>query len=98
MDRVICGDNQFFGINHLSDEKSRAQEVRFKNDVDIIKVIDDAIDVGIKTFMCTTHDRMRNICAHITENQQEYKDFPRDRNPKWKTVKYECKIKDGFQA
>ena len=30
--------------------------------------------------------------------QQEYKDFPRDRNPKWKTVKYECKIKDGFQS
>ena len=35
MDRVIFGDNQFFGVNHLSDEKSRAQAVRFKDDAAI---------------------------------------------------------------
>ena len=27
-----------------------------------------------------------------------YEDFPRDRNPRWKTIKYECKIKDSVQA
>ena len=75
MDRVIFGDNQFFGVNHLSDEKSRAQAVRFKDDEAIIKVIDDAIDVGLNTFMCTTHDRIANICEHIRNNEEKYKDF-----------------------
>ena len=75
MDRVIFGDNQFFGVNHLSDEKSRAQAVRFKDDAAIIKVIDDAIDIGLNTFMCTTHDRMANICEHIRKNEKKYKDF-----------------------
>ena len=32
MDRVILGDNQFFAVNHLSDERSRAQAIRFKED------------------------------------------------------------------
>lgn len=30
--------------------------------------------------------------------QQEYEDFPKDRNPRWTKVKYECKIKDGVQT
>jgi hypothetical protein len=25
MDRVLFGDNQFFGVNHMSEEKARAQ-------------------------------------------------------------------------
>ena len=75
MDRVIFGDNQFFGVNHLSDEKSRAQAVKFKDDTAIIKVIDDAIDVGLNTFMCTTHDRIANICKHIRNDQEQYKNF-----------------------
>lgn len=75
MDRVIFGDNQFFAVNHLSDEKSRAQAIRFKDDKNIIDVLDDAIDCGINTFMCTTHDRIANICDFIRSNPEKYKDF-----------------------
>ncbi len=25
MDRLLFGDNQFFGVNHMSEEKARAQ-------------------------------------------------------------------------
>lgn len=75
MNKVLFGDNQFFGVNHLSDEKSRAQSMRFKDDSAIIKVLDQAIESGIKTFMCTTHDRIGNICEHIRQNPQGYKDF-----------------------
>jgi len=42
MDRVLFGDNQFFAVNHLSDEKSREQAIRFKDDSTIIKVLDQA--------------------------------------------------------
>lgn len=75
MEKVIFGDNQFFAVNHASDEKSRAQAIRFKDDSSIIKVLDQAIDLGINTFMCTTHDRIANICDHIRANPEKYKDF-----------------------
>ena len=54
MDKVLFGDNQFFAVNHLSDEKSREQAIRFKDDATIIKVLDQAMETGINTFMCTT--------------------------------------------
>lgn len=75
MDKVLFGDNQFFAVNHLSDEKSRAQAIRFKTDDAIIKVLDSAIDLGINTFMCTTHDRIGNICDHLRNNKERYRGF-----------------------
>lgn len=75
MEKVLFGDNQFFGVNHLSDEKSRAQTMRFKDDASIIKVLDDAKSLGIHTFMCTTHDRIGSICDHIRANPAEYRNY-----------------------
>ena len=37
MERILFGDNQFFGVNHSSDEKSRAQAILFKEDASILK-------------------------------------------------------------
>ncbi|MGZ3832369.1 MAG: hypothetical protein ACXVB0_02510 [Mucilaginibacter sp.] len=74
MERVIFGDNQFFGINHSSDEKSRAQAIKFKDNQAIVDVLDIAIEEGINTFMCTTHDRIADICK-ILRSDNKYKDF-----------------------
>jgi len=75
MEKVIFGDNQFFAVNHLSDEKSRAQSIRFKDDSSIIRVLSQVNSMGIKTFMCTTHDRIANICEHILNNSAEFDGF-----------------------
>ncbi|HJV76961.1 MAG TPA: hypothetical protein VJ602_01165 [Paludibacter sp.] len=75
MEKVLFGDNQFFAVNHASDEKSRRQSIQFKEDASILKVIDQAIDLGINTFMCTTHDRISNICNHMRANPKRYMDF-----------------------
>ena len=75
MDRAILGDNQFFAVNHLSDEKSRMQAIRFKDDKAIIDVLDNARTCGINTFMCTTYDRIGSICNYMRQNREEYKDF-----------------------
>ena len=75
MDKVLLGDNQFFAVNHASDEKARAQSIQFKEDTAIIRVLDQSIELGINTFMCTTHDRIANICDHIRSNPSKYKDF-----------------------
>lgn len=75
MEKVLFGDNQFFAVNHLSDEKSRQQAMRFKDLESIIRVLDQAIDTGINTFMCTTHERIGEVCDHMRKNPDKYKDF-----------------------
>ena len=75
MERILFGDNQFFAVNHISDKKSRAQAIQFKNDKAIIKTLDQAREAGINTFMCTTHDRISNICDIIRQDPGKYKDF-----------------------
>ncbi len=75
MDRILFGDNQFFAVNHISDEKSRAQSIRFKDDEAIINTLDIARDAGLNTFMCTTHDRIANICDFIRANPDRYSNY-----------------------
>ncbi len=75
MDRIIFGDNQFFGVNHMSEEKARQQALRFKDTAAIIEVLDRAYEMGIRTFMCTTHDRIGDVCDHMRANPERYKDF-----------------------
>jgi len=75
MERILFGDNQFFAVNHLSDEKARAQSIQFRKNEAIIKVLDTTIELGIKTFMCTTHDRIAEICDHIRANPEKYRGF-----------------------
>lgn len=75
MERILYGDNQFFAVNHISDEKSRAQSIKFKDDGAIIKTLDHAIEAGVNTFMCTTHDRIAQICDIIRANPEKYKSF-----------------------
>jgi hypothetical protein len=75
MERILFGDNQFFAVNHISDEKSMAQSIKFKEDSAIIKTLDYAMEAGVNTFMCTTHDRIANICEIIRNNPDKYKDF-----------------------
>jgi len=72
MDRVLFGDNQFFGVNHMSEEKARAQSMRFKTARAMIDVLDIAYECGIKTFMCTTHDRVEEICDHFRAHPEKY--------------------------
>lgn len=75
MDRLLFGDNQFFGVNHMSEEKARAQSMRFQDIQSIVDVLDTAYDEGIKTFMCTTHERIAEICDRWRANPQRYKDY-----------------------
>jgi hypothetical protein len=75
MDRLLFGDNQFFGVNHMSEEKARAQAMRFQSTDAIIDVLDAAYHEGVRTFMCTTHDRISAVCEHVRANPDRYADF-----------------------
>lgn len=75
IDRVLFGDNQFFGVNHMSEDKARAQAMRFQHLPAILETLDAAYQEGIRTFMCTTHDRVGEICDHFRANGDEYPDY-----------------------
>ncbi len=75
MDKLLFGDNQFFGINHMSEEKARAQAMRFQKTDAIMDVLDIAYDTGVRTFMCTTHDRISEIADRVRANPNRYADF-----------------------
>lgn len=72
MDRILFGDNQFFGINHMSEEKARQQMMRFQDIGEIMHVLRSARDAGIDVFMCTTHERMGEVAAIVRAAPQDW--------------------------
>lgn len=75
MDHLLFGDNQFFGVNHMSEEKARAQAMRFQDIGAVIDVLDNAYDEGVRSFMCTTHDRIALVCDHMRAHPARYAGF-----------------------
>jgi len=75
IDRVLFGDNQFFGINHMSEDKARDQAVRFQDTEAVIAVLDSALDEGIRTFMCTTHERIGDVCTYMRQHPERYAEY-----------------------
>ena len=75
MDRIMYGDNQFFGVNHMSEDKARAQLMKFRDVDAIMKVLDGAYDAGLRTFMCTTHDAIGEVDERIAAQPERYEGF-----------------------
>ena len=75
MDRIIFGDNQFFGINHMSEDKAQELGEKFKGLKAITEVLDIAYDCGIRAFMMNTHEKAKEICDHFTKNPARYADL-----------------------
>lgn len=75
LDKIIFGDNQFFGINHMSEEKAQALSEKFRNLKAITDVIDLAYDAGIRAFMINTHSRANDICDYFRNNASRFSDL-----------------------
>jgi hypothetical protein len=70
MDRILFGDNQFFGINHVSDEKSRQLSIKFRKDAAVLQTLKIVQQNSINTFMCTTHDRMIDLSKAMSQDHE----------------------------
>ncbi len=75
IDRILIGDNQFWGVNHVSDERGRQTAIRFSDTKEIMKVLDFSYDIGIRTFVCTTNQRVSEIADVIRANPSRYRDY-----------------------
>jgi hypothetical protein len=74
-DQIIFGDNQFFGINHMSETKAQIQSERFRDLKAITDLIGIAYDCGIRAFMLNTHERAKDICDHFRKYSARYPDL-----------------------
>lgn len=75
MERILFGDNQFFGINHMSEEKARQQAMRFQNIDAIADVLQSALRAGAGGFMCTTHDTIAKIADRVRAEPEQWRGF-----------------------
>ena len=72
IDRIIFGDNQFFGINHMSQDKAQERAERFAKLENVMAVYDHAIDAGIDAIMLNSNDRALGICDAFRANPAKY--------------------------
>lgn len=72
IDKIILGDNQFFGINHRSQEKAEELLRRFSKLENIIEVYENAFDCGINAIMLNSNQRAQDICDYFRENKNKY--------------------------
>jgi len=78
MDKVIFGDNQFFGVNHMSEQTAIKQAQKFKTADDIYKTLEYVNRIGIKSFMFTTHNQLEPVLGMMKANPQfdDFKLYP----------------------
>ena len=72
IDNIIFGDNQFFGINHMSQEKAQHLSEKFFDFSAILDVYQMAFDSGVRAIMLNSNDRAKEICKHFILNKSKY--------------------------
>src|SRR6267154_886720 len=75
IDKLVYGDNQFFGINHRSQDKAKQQADRFRTLDSITEMYEAAISCGIKGIMLNSNDRAGPICDWFRERHRDYGDL-----------------------
>jgi len=78
MDKIIFGDNQFFGVNHMSEQTAIKQAQKYRTPEDIYKTLEYVNDIGIKSFMFTTHNQLEPVLKLIKKNPKfdDFKLYP----------------------
>jgi len=69
---VILGDNQFFGINHMSQEKAQQLAERFNDISAVFKAYEMAYELGIRAFMLNSNDKAEEICDYFRSHRREF--------------------------
>lgn len=72
VDKIIFGDNHFFGINHMSQEKAQQLAEKFFDISVIYDIYQNAIDSGIRAIMLNSNERAPDICRHFMDHHSEY--------------------------
>lgn len=65
---ILLGDNPFFGIDHLSQDRARKRMDHLKGLDKIIDIIQFSLDSGIKGFVVSTHPQLKDLINRMKES------------------------------
>lgn len=72
IDKIIFGDNQFFGINHMSQEKAQQLGEQFFNIENIFDVYRLVFEAGVQSIMLNSNHRAEEICTNFRNKKSEF--------------------------
>ncbi len=72
LDSLILGDNQFFGINHMSQEKGQQLAERFSDLGQVYKAYHAAHNLGIRAFMLNSNEKALEICNYLRAHKSDF--------------------------
>ena len=72
IDKIVFGDNQFFGINHRSQDKAEEMAKKFSDIQNIFEVYDNTFDCGVKAVMLNSNDRAAEITEYFRQHKDKY--------------------------
>jgi len=78
LDRVILGHNQFFGVDHLSQDKGNEKYKKFGEIENVIGFLRQCDNLGIKNMMMSTHPNAGGIVREMSNDKSlsEWKLYP----------------------
>jgi len=65
---ILLGDNPFFGVDHLSQEKARKRMKVLTGFEKISDVMEFVSNLGVKGFVVSTHPQLKFLIKHMKEN------------------------------
>lgn len=74
MDKVLFGDNQFYGVNHLSNEKGKQTAIKFGTSEAVLDFLGYVVVEGINTFVCSTRPQIIPL-MELIRNDKRFKNF-----------------------
>lgn len=75
LDKIVFGDNQFFGINHMSQEKAQQLAEKYFDIRNIHRTYDIAFENGIRAVMLNSNARAKEICDYFRTHSAKYGDI-----------------------
>lgn len=75
IDKIVYGDNQFFGINHRSQDKAEQLAERFSDVNEIFKTYNVAYDCGVRAIMLNSNDKAAAITEYFRQNESKFSDI-----------------------
>ena len=72
---LLLGHNQFLGISHISEERSREREKKFSDVKNIYRIVETAVDLGYKGMILESHPRMLEFLKYYKKNETFNIDF-----------------------
>lgn len=65
IDSVLLGDNAFFGVDHLSNERARIKAAHSQNFDNIYDVIQYSLQLGAKGMVVSTHPKLKELIDYL---------------------------------